>query len=1647
MRRALSFFIAASLLPVPGLAARADGEKTEIRTAAELAAMGGSGEYILMNDIDLSGAAWEPIKNASDISLDGGGHTIYGLTVISADGSVAGLFGENSYAEIYDLRLENVRIDVSAEGDIQAGVFGADHSPITAYDCSASGSISVSSRSGAAKALGVYSGIGCLFEGELSAQSDYEAQVIGVYEGTGCVFDGDITAESVSGTAIATGIGMYAEECEFNGSVYADSAGGVAGAVGAEGKNSRCDAELSASSETGYAYAHGAMGEGSVCEGSVSAEGNSAEVLGAGAEHARNLADLTARAHGDRAQAYGTTADADVTTCENSGNVTAVSDVYAYAYGAQSGTNSGDVLAEGGAQADAVGAAGGTNTGSVTAVSADGSAQASAVSEGAVNKGTVTARAPKGNAYVSVGPGWGDELPYNFGDIYAFGGTGARIENEYACNYGNMRAEAAAGYASVNESTAGNGYCGGELTAAAYGRSITKQSGESGEVTLYKRTAPCDAWCPEESRLCADVGSDEELGGYACQHFTKTAYLAGETGAEPTPPPAASDAPEEDGEEKTYMITVLSAISNEPVEGAKINVNGKVYTTNEYGSAAITDRTLVVRDLTVMLGENVIYSEDIYYAAERSVNTIYTDMPKIGPEAFAVRGFSDTIYGPSVNIMGNEFFLFELPLDLEMEIAKKVKLAYDPGSGKFQVLFGSLEEKKFKEFTIGCANAEDSAWKKAYEGVKQAWLTRDTSKLTASGLGFEKVHPPGRSFDGSANFCGFLEFTVNADGKMKLSQSGFIMEVNGEVTFSAPIPSAPWAYVALKLSAGLETAVQTALAADDMEAPMFELSGETEVTAGLTLGIGTGIKDIAHIEGGLGGDLVFGLELPFVSGPESFSAKLNGKLYAEARFLAVKVPYEYEFASLQIYPPKKEDEKSAASSEPKLIDRSYLDVPVTLGAADSVKAPVYPYGEVSVSDLGGGRELLVWLDDAAERTELADKTALFYSVGENGAWSEPRVIADDGTADFEFSVSAADGKAAVVWQNASGSLAGTDVSADGAYAELASAIGLSCAVFDGEGFSEPFALELPEGGYPHAPETAFDGERGSVIWLSRDISELTDGKDALVSAAFAADGSEGGFETKAEDITAAELVVVSCDEYYYIADTDNDANTDEDRALYANGYEMLYGARGLWKCGDRVYAADGGKIYEVTGGALNAVSALPEGADPAELILADGGDGFIALYAENNGEGCTIRAAGQSAEPVFTELCETAGTVLSLSAFADENGKLHYAAVAVEGDPENVSARLAAGTAALPEKLEITELTVDAAEGELYIELENDSSEAVTSAEISIESPDGAALFSAAEPVYIPARGGGSIALSPDWQEGFAGGEVIIRVSAGGLTAEKAFEISGTELRVESAAERNGTAKVRIANGGIAAVNDAELRVLSESGEVLCSAAVGALNAGDTVTAELELPEEHCADGTKLRAEVTCAGEDAAALYNNSVGFTVGGTRFGPMLRSYSEEIDIGETVFAEKLSGGTVRYMSSDTEVAEVSAGGAVTGKRAGSAVIYVFDENGGCAELEVTVSENTYVPPSITIENAFGVGGEIEFRLRFENAERGVIAAAVYDGNGILTGLETVEKQPGEDYVTINVPGIGSKAKAFLWASEESAYPLCPAAEADIW
>ena len=154
------FAAAAAFSAVIFLPFRAEAsDVTEIYTYEDLLGIKDdpSGDYRLMCDIDLSGIDWKPLDFSGN--FDGNGHAVLNCRVTqvteekreSCDGNMilydtafAGFFGITENAEIRNLSLLGIDVDIAAEGECFAGTIAGYTSGSIVENCTVKGRVSLS---------------------------------------------------------------------------------------------------------------------------------------------------------------------------------------------------------------------------------------------------------------------------------------------------------------------------------------------------------------------------------------------------------------------------------------------------------------------------------------------------------------------------------------------------------------------------------------------------------------------------------------------------------------------------------------------------------------------------------------------------------------------------------------------------------------------------------------------------------------------------------------------------------------------------------------------------------------------------------------------------------------------------------------------------------------------------------------------------------------------------------------------------------------------------------------------------------------------------------------------------------------------------------------------------------------------------------------------------------------------------------------------------------------------------------------------------------------------------------------------------------------------------------------------------------------
>lgn len=257
-KRALSllmaFILVIGLLPTATFAA--GGTPIEIRTAEDLSKVAGSNDYVLMNDIDLSGTDYtgKIICDVSSVTdgfsgtFDGQSHTISGLNIETDSANGVGLFGTVNGATIQNLKVEGaVKATNSA---FVGGIVGKVQNCATIKNCSFTGTVANTKTSGSNVAAGgivgrvntIASGKSLSIEGcanHAAVSAPYAGGILGYATAKAITIESCYNDASVTGATEAGGIfaritaSASVENCYNSGTVGNKTYGGIAGFSGA----------------------------------------------------------------------------------------------------------------------------------------------------------------------------------------------------------------------------------------------------------------------------------------------------------------------------------------------------------------------------------------------------------------------------------------------------------------------------------------------------------------------------------------------------------------------------------------------------------------------------------------------------------------------------------------------------------------------------------------------------------------------------------------------------------------------------------------------------------------------------------------------------------------------------------------------------------------------------------------------------------------------------------------------------------------------------------------------------------------------------------------------------------------------------------------------------------------------------------------------------------------------------------------------------------------------------------------------------------------------------------------------------------------------------------------------------------------------
>ena len=743
----------------------------------------------------------------------------------------------------------------------------------------------------------------------------------------------------------------------------------------------------------------------------------------------------------------------------------------------------------------------------------------------------------------------------------------------------------------------------------------------------------------------------------------------------------------------TYCIKVVDETTGLAVSGASVVTDKGSGTTDGRGMVILKlpeDNTL--RELTVSKESyDTLKMQNLMLPADK-IKVIYlkSDIPQI---TFAdIPGGRDEIKGPYVDILGHKIPV--LDIDVSVEI---------PGLG--EVVKREVDaEKKTVRYAIGLdpslditPDPNDTYWRECYQDIKKTVKAFggkvDTPKLWnqfSKLRGKLKKMSPNMGVNCEAYFMGFIEFDYSS-GRLKPLDSGFLIGASAGVSYTYyPLPAL---YIKLSLTGDLDGNFHWTVS----DSNVADFGGTLGLSLKPGLAAGGGIDKIASIEAGLEASINGELTFPFKTLKKSFKAWLGGEFYIDATALIFsKRLVEVDFGTLQIYPEFGKSSKTLTKlnksdlqkDDLQILSRNYLTARFSKRSravgkqnVSYYQENVFPYGDPQLLDLGNGKQLLVWIGDNPQRSDV-NRTQLYYTVYDGISWSQVQAVCDDGTADFAPRLCRDGDKVYLLWQNVESIMADSVT-----YDEMAKKIELSLSVFDGVAFSEPMTVNVPANTNCETMHTvtAKNG-KVSVVWLENSENDpfLLTGTNSIYRRTFA-DGKWQDQECLKSELTP----VIGLDADYdgsdcvvaYSIDADGDISTDKDVEIYLicgqqeeritekntnnSGLQFLNGVlywnvNGVW-----MMKKDG--ITSELG--LNA---------PTDAVILENGTQKAAIWKQVEGYKNELIVAYQNfSDKTWTTpvpLTNDGGNFRSLSALLKENGEIAYAcnwAKVLKETPEN----------------------------------------------------------------------------------------------------------------------------------------------------------------------------------------------------------------------------------------------------------------------------------------------------------------------------------------------------------------------------------------
>ena len=385
------------------------------------------------------------------------------------------------------------------------------------------------------------------------------------------------------------------------------------------------------------------------------------------------------------------------------------------------------------------------------------------------------------------------------------------------------------------------------------------------------------------------------------------------------------------------------------------------------------------------------------------------------------------------------------------------------GGGDISLDYGTIpvtfkREDNTYRIGIGVQDMNKKDWttfKKFVETQKESYR-KGINTLLAAKFGIASM---GMSVEPEMKAYGYVEGTITKANGVESAGGKLVIEIKGTAkqewqTFVVVVP----VVIKVKGTAGAKADFSVGF---DFNKSKVYTKGEVEITlpsVRLTGGIGVSyIADIsvygeaknlvtiesdeedsditAALDGALGVSakaLCFSYEKELLNGSlDYYSSKKKSKARTYSGVLSKLEPEAKDYEIQRVDSSSWDGSATAAQTAKSRSRKSVASAQNTYGTVQTLQSEVYASAKPQLLQTESGKKILIYTTDIAGRT-TGNHTAAVYSIynEQNGTWSTPVIIDDDGTADFD-AVAAVDGENVyVTWINAKRTFTTTEAEAD-----------------------------------------------------------------------------------------------------------------------------------------------------------------------------------------------------------------------------------------------------------------------------------------------------------------------------------------------------------------------------------------------------------------------------------------------------------------------------------------------------------------------------------------------------------------------------------------------------------------------------------------